>query len=97
MYENINSCMVLTYYVCITARSSILRRIPYYMYLKFSRNGGLLDVSLMLNLLCLLCLFICLECDSGIVATCPSIPAARFAFRLCFIRFVLAVRSCFVW
>ena len=24
-----------------------------------------------------------------IVATCPSIPVARFAFRLCFIRFVL--------
>ena len=32
---------------------------------------------------------ICLVCDSSIVATCPSIPAARFAFRLCFIRFVL--------
>ena len=32
---------------------------------------------------------ICLVCDSSIVATCPSILAARFAFRLCFIRFVL--------
>ena len=32
---------------------------------------------------------ICLLCDSCIVATCSSIPAARFAFRLCFIRFVL--------
>ena len=27
-------------------------------------------------------------------ATCPSIPAARFAFRLCFIHFVFLVRSC---
>ena len=34
-------------------------------------------------------LSICLVCDSNIVATCPSIPAARFAFRFCFIRFVL--------
>ena len=32
---------------------------------------------------------ICLVCDSSIVATCPSIPAARFASLLCFIRFVL--------
>ena len=32
---------------------------------------------------------ICPVCDSSIVATCPTIPAARFAFRLCFIRFVL--------
>ena len=34
--------------------------------------------------------------DSSIVATCPSIPAVRFAifFRVC-IAFV--VRSCFVW
>ena len=32
---------------------------------------------------------ICLVCDTSIVATCPSKPAARFAFRLCFIRFVL--------
>ena len=31
---------------------------------------------------------ICLVCDSSIVATCPSIPAARFAFHLCFICFV---------
>ena len=30
-----------------------------------------------------------LVCDSSIVATSPSIPAARFAFHLCFIRFVL--------
>ena len=30
-----------------------------------------------------------------IVATCPSILAARFAFCLYFIRFVFAVRSCF--
>ena len=28
----------------------------------------------------------CLVCNSSIVATCPSIPAARSAFRLCFIR-----------
>ena len=32
---------------------------------------------------------ICLVCDSSIVATCLSIPAAHFAFRLCFISFVL--------
>ena len=32
---------------------------------------------------------VCLVCDSSIVATWPSLPAARFAFRLCFIRFVL--------
>ena len=35
----------------------------------------------------------CLVCNSSIVATCPSIPAARFAFRLfysfCFILFVV--------
>ena len=31
----------------------------------------------------------CLVCDSRIVATCPIIPAARFDFRFCFIRFVL--------
>ena len=30
----------------------------------------------------------CLVCDSSIVATCLSIPASHFAFRLCFIRFV---------
>ena len=30
---------------------------------------------------------ICLVCDSSIVATCHSIPAARFVFCLCFIRF----------
>ena len=30
-----------------------------------------------------------LVCGSGIVATCPSIPATRFACHLCFIRFVL--------
>ena len=29
---------------------------------------------------------ICLVCDFSIVATCHSIPAARFAFCLCFIR-----------
>ena len=34
---------------------------------------------------------------SSIEATCPSIPAALFASRLCFIRFVFVVRSCFVW
>ena len=34
---------------------------------------------------------------SSIEATCPSIPAVRFASRLCFIRFVFVVRSCFVW
>ena len=32
---------------------------------------------------------ICLVCVSSIVATCPSIPEARFAFRLCCFRFVL--------
>ena len=26
--------------------------------------------------------YTCLVCNSSIVATCPSIPAARFAFRL---------------
>ena len=30
----------------------------------------------------------CLVCNSSIVATCPPIPAARFAFRLYCIRFV---------
>ena len=34
----------------------------------------------------LLCLLVC---DSSIVATWPSKPAARFAFRLCFILFIL--------
>ena len=34
-------------------------------------------------------MYICLVCNSSIVAICPSIPAARFAFHLCFIRFVL--------
>ena len=34
---------------------------------------------------------------SSLEATCPSIPAALFASRLCFIRFVFVVRSCFVW
>ena len=34
-------------------------------------------------------------CDFSIVATCPSIPAAHFAFCLCFIRFVFVVHSCF--
>ena len=34
----------------------------------------------------------CLVCDVNIVvATCPSMPAARFAFRLCFIRFAFVV------
>ena len=28
------------------------------------------------------------------MATCPSIPAAHFAFRLCFSRFVFVVYSC---
>ena len=37
---------------------------------------------------------ISLLCDSSIVATYPSIPAA---FCLRFIRFVFVVRSCFVW
>ena len=33
-----------------------------------------------------------LACNSSIVATCPSIPAARFAFRLClFVLFFLFV------
>ena len=43
----------------------------------------------------LLCLFFFLVCDSSTVTTCPLIPAARFAFCLCFIRFVFVVRSCF--
>ena len=33
----------------------------------------------------------CLACNSSIVAACPPIPAAHFAFRLCFIRFVFLV------
>ena len=36
---------------------------------------------------------VCLVCGSSIEA-CPSIPAARFAFTLCFIRFVFVVRWC---
>ena len=36
---------------------------------------------------------ICLVCDSS---TWPSIPAARFAFCLCFIRFVFVVCSSFL-
>ena len=32
---------------------------------------------------------ICLVSDSSNVSTCPSILAVRFAFRLCFIPFVL--------
>ena len=32
---------------------------------------------------------VCLVCDLSIVATCPLIPAARFAFCLCFNRFDL--------
>ena len=39
-------------------------------------------------------------CDSGVVVACPSMPAARFAFCLCFVRFVLlfvVVFSCYVW
>ena len=59
MKISINSCMVLTY-VCIPARSSSLRFIPYYMYLILSRNGGLLDVSLMLSLLRLFALYVIL-------------------------------------
>ena len=39
----------------------------------------------------------CLVCNSSIVATCPPIPAAHFAFRLCFIPFVFLVRSCCIW
>ena len=39
----------------------------------------------------------CLVCYSSIVATCPSIPAARFAFRLCFILFAFFVLSCCIW
>ena len=34
---------------------------------------------------------ICLACDSSIVATCPSIPAASFAFCSCFVRFILVL------
>ena len=38
---------------------------------------------------------ICLViCDSSIVATCPSVPAAHFAFCLCFNRFVFVVSRC---
>ena len=43
---------------------------------------------LMILLSCLYVSFF-LVCDSSIVTTCPSIPAARFVFRLCFIRFLL--------
>ena len=32
-------------------------------------------------------------CDFSIVAACPSVPAVRFAFCLCFIRFVVVVLS----
>ena len=42
------------------------------------------------------CRFYCVYLSytySSIEATCPSIPAARFASRLCFIRFVFVVRS----
>ena len=39
--------------------------------------------------------YTCLVCNSSIVATCPSIPAARLAFRLfysfCFFFFVVVV------
>ena len=35
---------------------------------------------------------VCVVCDSSIVDTCPSIPAARFAFCLCLISFL----CCFV-
>ena len=38
---------------------------------------------------CVAVVSVCLVCESSIVATCPSIPAARFGFRLCFIPFVL--------
>ena len=40
---------------------------------------------------------VCLVRDSSIVATYPSIPAARFASRLCFIRKVVVVGTCFIW
>ena len=33
----------------------------------------------------------CLICDSSLVATCPSIPAARFAFSVLFVLFLLFV------
>ena len=39
----------------------------------------------------------CLACNSSIVAICPPIPAAHFAFRSCFIRFVFLVPSCCTW
>ena len=42
-----------------------------------------------LHCCCVYCVYICLVCDSSIVATCHSIPTARFAFCLCFIRFCL--------
>ena len=35
---------------------------------------------------------ICLVCDFSIVGICPSISAARFAFCLCFILFLLLFR-----
>ena len=38
---------------------------------------------------------ICLVCYNSIVAICSTILAARFAFCLCFILFVLVVRSYF--
>ena len=42
------------------------------------------------------CVYLCYT-YSSIEATCPSIPAALCAFRLCFIGFVFVVRSCYVW
>ena len=39
----------------------------------------------------------CVVLNSSIVATCPPIPAARFAFSLCFICFDFLVRSCCIW
>ena len=36
---------------------------------------------------------VCLVCDFSIVATCPSMPAARLAFCLCFIHFVFVLSA----
>ena len=38
---------------------------------------------------------VCLVCDSSMVATCPLIPAASFAFCLCLIHSDLMFCSCF--
>ena len=39
---------------------------------------------------------VCLVCDFSIVATCPSMPAGRFAFVCVLFVLFFVVRSCFV-